>query len=308
MLAAVWLAHDTYEYNSDPLTISVTTLLGSTRSIIIGSRLGETSSDISGSVASSLGTAIHDSIEGAWVSEKLAETLKSLGQPNGLIKQLAVNPDVPTDGVDIYFERRTNKEIAGYTISGKFDAILNGVITDIKTTGVFTYIKKVNDRRYREQLSIYRWLNPTLVTETTGTILYIFKDWKAHLINTTNYPKAAILDYKVKLLSLQETENLIETKLAEIKAHLGTPNDDLPRCTPYDLWQDKPTYAYMAKADAKRASKTFDCPIAANQHLQEKGKGIVVTRLAEPTKCKWCSARPNCNQAQGYIDQGVLKI
>jgi len=73
----VMLATDNYEYNSDPKTISVTTILRPLRSLALEiSQRSEPIRDISMNIASAVGTAVHDALEAAWKSpEKALATL-----------------------------------------------------------------------------------------------------------------------------------------------------------------------------------------------------------------------------------------
>jgi len=313
-LAAVWLSLDNYDYNDDPRVISTTSLLKSTRQIILGSRnQGEASvEDISSRVAATMGTALHDSIEAAWKSPELANTLMSLGASEAYANSVSVNPESPTNGIDTYFELRSHKEICGRVVSGKFDAILNGTIQDIKSTGTFTFTKKTNDDKYIKQLSIYRWLNPTLVTNNVGKIIYIFKDWssnKALSASPDKYPHAPIMEYEFNLLSLNETEAFIIKKLTEIDKFKDADDSDLPLCTEEDLWRDAPEYKYYAKPDAKRATKNFgNDPAAAYAFMRSKGGiGMVIEIPSEPKACLWCSA-PKCSQRDVFIANGSLKV
>lgn len=62
LVLAVWLGDDNYAYDSRPNVISVTTLLKSTRQIILSRRLpADTANtqDVSERIASALGQALH---------------------------------------------------------------------------------------------------------------------------------------------------------------------------------------------------------------------------------------------------------
>lgn len=89
---AVWLAHDTYDRTEAGL--SATSLMKSVRQVILTKRvppgLGEV--DVSGMIKSRIGTAIHDAIERAWLSDKLPEILASLGVSDKVVKRFMVNP------------------------------------------------------------------------------------------------------------------------------------------------------------------------------------------------------------------------
>jgi hypothetical protein len=69
---AVWLATDHYDYDPDPNHLSATTLLRPLRQIILSRRLSPEDNpvELESLVNSRMGTAIHDSIEKAWKSNK----------------------------------------------------------------------------------------------------------------------------------------------------------------------------------------------------------------------------------------------
>ena len=59
-------------------------------------------------------------------------------------------------------------------VSGKYDLVLDGQLSDYKSTSVWTYIygSKVED--YIKQGSIYKWLSPDKITSDYININYIF--------------------------------------------------------------------------------------------------------------------------------------
>ena len=75
---AVWLATD--DYSKREGSISVTTLMKPVRQIVLSARAAQVGRDMDVSVftASRMGTAIHDSIEKAWLNPKLPNVLKAL--------------------------------------------------------------------------------------------------------------------------------------------------------------------------------------------------------------------------------------
>lgn len=304
---AVMLATDTYAHSDNPKVISVTTLLGSIRSLVLQSRMApdECETDIFNLISSKLGTAVHDSLEQAWLTPHKA--LLDLGFSKGMVDRVNVNPPEPTDGLDVYVEKRTEREILGWIVSGQFDLTLFGEVQDLKNTKVYTYINGTTKDAQIKQLSIYRWLNPTIITKDVGKIIYNFKDWTSYLVKG-NYPAQPILEVPIPLMSLEETESFIRAKLIELDRYAQVPSHELPQCTPEELWQSEPTYKYYSKPDAKKASKVFDSLYEANQHMYSKGVGHVKEFQGEPTKCKYCSARPKCDQATRYIQQGLLKL
>ena len=313
MILAGWLAHDGYDYNPDPNTISVTTLLKPLKQFILGTRVAQkdTATDVISRVASQTGTAIHEHVEYVWKNHK-DTILASLGYPNRMIERFIVNPDkadLNDDSIPIYFEVRSEKQIAGYKISGKYDVVVDGVVNDIKKTSTYTYIKGNRDDDYRLQGSIYRWLNQDTITEDHMNILFVFTDWmasKAAMDKTGTYPRYPAMSHSITLLSLEETEAFILTKLTQIKTLLHAPEEDLPRCNNKDLWRDPPQYKYFSNPDGKRSTKNFDNLADANMHCATKGKGIVKTVPSKVKACNYCNAFDVCKQKEEYINNGDI--
>ena len=309
LIAEVFLAHDEYDHpETAEKTISATGLLKSVRETILLSRMEpkDITTDISTLVASRTGTAVHGGFENAWLSPKLPETLKALGYPQSMIKKIHVNPEEPTGELDVYLEKRTNKLFQGHTVSGQFDFVFDGEIEDVKNTTMFSWYK--DPKEYILQLSIYKWLNPDIITRDTGKILFNLKDWnKNYVYSKPDYPLAPIAEKRLKLLPTWEVEQFISNKLELLDEHQDTPEPELPRCTKEELWQGDAKYLYYGKQDAKKASKSFDNPIEAQNWVLSKGKGYIKIREGVPTRCNFCYAAPKCSQRAGYVNQGIIQ-
>lgn len=312
---AVWLARDEYSHDPRSNVISVTSLLKSTRQFVLSKRAaneGKTKvEDVSNRLASRIGTSIHNSIELAW-TENHVQALTDLGYPIGAIRRVQINPepeDLTEDTIPLYFEKRSEKQIGNWIISGQFDIIYDGQVQDVKSTSVFTYINKTNDLKYSQQGSLYRWLNPELITQDDMAIQFVFKDWNPNQARSTpNYPPLPVLEYKVPLIPVMQTESFVRNKLDEIDKCMELPESEIPLCTDEDLWRRPPAYKYYSKPDAKRASKNFDNIIEANNHLASKGVGEIREVKSQPTACKYCPALADCSQGQGFINSGELTL
>ena len=309
---SVFLANDTYDHDDRTNVISVTSLMKSPRQIVLGSRIKPSDNpiDISTLLASRLGTAIHDSIESAWVNN-YANCLEALGYPKKVIERVKINPEpneLNTGDLPVYLELRSEKEVGKWIVSGKFDMIFNGMVQDVKSTGTFTYTNKSNDHKYILQLSLYRWLNQTLINNDYGAIQFLFKDWNKNLArNNPKYPSLPVLEYSLPLKSVAETELYVSNKIIAIEKYWDADEADIPQCTDEDTWRGESKYKYYGKEDAKRASKNFDDMYAAQIHLSEKGKGIIREVKASPTGCLYCSALNSCSQGQSYLADGSLQ-
>ena len=183
---AVWLAaNDSYDLKPHPLTISATSFLQSTKSLVLGQQLAakgqSTTVDIADLIPAAVGSAVHSGAENSWINSRV-QGMKSLGMVDHIIRRIKLHPDKPSVDpmLDVYIERRSNRKIGKWTVSGKFDFVHECRVKDIKTTKVYNWIKGSNDEKYRIQGSIYRWLNPTIITDDFIDIMMIFTDWSAY--------------------------------------------------------------------------------------------------------------------------------
>lgn len=312
---ALFLADDNYDgRSSDPYNISVTTLLKSTRQIVLGKRLPDNlMMDISENISSRLGQAYHKAVEDAWLN-KPQETMKKLGYPSRVIKNIKVNPtaedfkDNP-DLLAVYVEQRTERKVGKWTITGQFDFIVLGVLEDIKSTSVYGYLNQSNTDKFIKQGSLYKWLNPTLVTEDYMLINYIFTDWSGGRARTDkSYPSLKMMPQKLKLKSATEMDKFVKNKLKEVEKNIDKPEADLPYCSDEDLWRSPTVYKYYAKPDSTRSSKNFDSLYEAQSYAVTKSTGRIEVHKGEVKACKYCAAYTICSQKDEYLASGELKL
>jgi len=306
---AVWLAHDEYEYNSNDNTVSATALLKSTRQLILASRLkeGDCPQDISSLFASKMGTALHSAIENSWLTN-YRQSMIDLGYPMGITDSVRVNPEQSDeDAIEVRLELRTERSIGNWVITGCADMICDGAVHDFKSTKVNTFIKGNKDDDYIKQLSIYRWLNPTLICEDRGFIEFLFTDWSLiSSYHVSGYPQAPVVQHPVQLMSLDSTELFIQNKLNELTHYAGASEPELPLCNDKELWRNPPVYQYFSNPANKKATKNFDTQLEANSYMLQKGKGEVRIKLGQAMACLWCNARTACSQYSSLLAQGLI--
>jgi len=310
---AVWLVHDDYDYNSNPNVISVTTLLKPLKSIILSRRCPTTNDiDLMDLVPSRTGTALHTAVENAWKSTKLKVTLIKLGYPLKTIKNLAINPTkLGPKTIPIYMEQRAEAQFGKYIISGKFDFILEGVIEDFKSTSVWNWIFQSGVKKFIEQGSIYRYLNQDKATEDYMNITYIFTDWsKTSAMQKADYPQSRIKQQKLTLMSIQETEQFIKSKLAIIDNMANADQADLPECDKEELWQSDSVWKYYKDpAKTARSTKNFDNAAAAYARLSTDGNvGNVIEVKGKVKACNYCNVSSICLQREALELTGALDI
>lgn len=308
---AVFLATDNYDH--DEATISATSLIRPLRQIVLSKRVDNTkaSVDLVQMVPSRMGTAIHDAIESSWVNN-YAQAFKALGYPQKVIDRVVINPqpdELKEDSIPIYLEQRVQKQVGKYLVSGKFDFVGEGRVEDFKSTSTYTAINKTNDDKYILQGSIYRWLNPEIITKDEMAIQFIFTDWSAARAKSeANYPPNRIQQRVLPLMPIPEVERYITNKLSQIEQFMDMPEENIPLCSDDDLWRSAPVFKYYKNPDKMtRSTKNFDTKQEAYIRLAEEGgKGIVVERPGQVTACKYCPAFSACSQKDILIAQGDL--
>lgn len=310
---AVWVVQDPYDFISGENTISATTLMKPLRQIILPSRIAATSGstvDVEDLIPSAFGNAIHAAVQQAWEHGNHRRALRLLGYPDSLIDRVLVNPTSEQlasakDPIPVYVEQRASKAIVVdgilFTVSGKFDLVANGRITDVKSTSVYSWIMDNKDDDYRLQMSFYRWLNPDKITEDHGRINFVFTDWsKLEARKRRDYPQNRLGTKSILLLSLAETEEWIRSKIRLVLQHRDTPENSLPQCSDDELWMGPPTFKYYSNPDNKRATRNFETMAEAEQYRNDKGKGVVKTVKGTPRRCGYCNAFTICTQKDQY--------
>lgn len=312
---AVFLASDYYDYNDDPFTISATTLLKPLRQIILPNRVppGEGLVNLADMMASRMGAAIHDGIERSWLTN-YGPALSALGYPKRVIDRIQINPSKQLleefpDLIPIYLEQRLTRKLGKWTITGKFDFVGEGKVQDFKSTSTFTYKKQTNASKYAQQGSIYRWLDPEMITKDEMEIHYIFTDWKPSMVKTDpSYPPKRFHTQSFQLLSLNETEAFIRQKLALIEQYWDADEENIPHCNDEELWRSEPVFKYFKNPEkTARSTKNFDNRQDAVLRLIEDGNvGIVKEVPGQATACKYCPAFAVCTQKDQLIATGDL--
>lgn len=313
----LWLDTDGYIPDPDPNAISATSLLESTKSIILPTRAKATelSQNINSLASARIGHAIHDSIEKAW-SGDLKPKIMALGYPEHVASRIVLNPSPEllkerSDIIPAYMEKRSSKIVEGRTVSGQFDFVLDGRLEDFKTTGVYTYQKDTSSKKFVWQGSIYRWLNPDIITKDEMGIQYIFTNWTASgLVREKNYPPSKILQQIHELHPIGEVDHFVKTKIREVISLWNAPEEQMPDCTSEELWREPPVYKYYKNPNSKkRSTKNFDnMQDALARQYKDGNVGVVDTVHGKVKKCKYCAAVLICKQKDNYILDGSLEL
>jgi hypothetical protein len=287
----LWLKNDNYDLVEDEFTLSVTTLLKPTKEIVLAKKYHfEVQKDKEPSINIKIGTSVHDSISAALEPNKMKEIMSNLGYEDFIIKN-----------TKIHTEKRSERKFLNYKISGKFDVVYNGSVYDIKTTSTFSYTSKSGDD-YVKQLSLYRWLNPELITSDEGIICFIFTDWsKATALKNPDYPQNRMVFREYELLPNEQVEEFLTQKISDIERYKQTKEEDLQDCNDNELWRSQTVYAYYNneyKPESMQSTKNFTNKQEAYEYFEYQGKGKIVIRQGKPTRCLYCSVKKHCLQNQ----------
>lgn len=312
---SVFLLHDSYDHDPRPNSISATTLLKPIRQIVLMRQNAELDKqvDLMDLVASSMGTALHSAVEAAWKDPATLNKAMELWRiPENMRDKIKVNPEsISEDEIAIYLENREEIEVGSWIVLGKYDLVLNGILEDIKSTSVWSYIFDSNAKNYSLQGSIYKWLSPNRITSDYVNIHYIFTDWsKAKSMQDSSYPPHRVMTKKYPLMTVEETDNWIKQRLSEIDRNIDLPQSHLPECSDEELWATETEYKYYKNPDKKsRATKKFSSLDEAMQRLGNDGNvGEVVTVPGQVKACRYCPVLDICEQRKRLEASGRLLL
>ena len=308
---AVWLANDNYDYSNQEKCISVTTLLNTAKSVILSGRCtGDTLIDVYDNVSSAFGTAIHESIDAVWTDDiKRSKALKALGYPNKIIDRIKINPEnIDEDTIPIFTEKRSTKELNGWTISGKFDFVGEDTLFDFKTAITWCYTSPIMHKKYLEQLSIYKWLNKNIIKDDNGNIIFIFTDWSALTASFgKNYPPLKIKEKSFNLMNNKEVEEFISNKLDLIDTQINLDQSEMIPCSEEELSITTKYKYYKNPNSLTRATKVSENYWELeNRKIKDGNVGIIKTFKGKAYGCRFCNAKEICDQAKEYKKAGML--
>lgn len=201
-------------------------------------------------------------------------------------------------------EERLFTQLHGWDISGAIDSQImepDGIIIgDYKFTSVWAVMNDKPDWEY--QLNIYAWL-VEVVKKMPVKALRIYamcRDWQRRDVGKEGYPDTPLVTVEVPLWPLAQRQAYVEARLqqhadADTDVTLGT---ELAKCTAEDQWRRKETYAVMRNKNMARAWRVFDTNDAAIAFAAENKDVTVITRPAEPIRCKnnFCRVSQFCSQ------------
>lgn len=303
-----WLMNDDYDYNSDPKVFSATSLIKSTKKTLLSSSVARSNTiavtiDVADKMAAIRGQNIHAAVEDSYADEafvaKIANQLKEFVPVVRMEERL--HAQIEIDGVE-------------YTVSGKFDALINGVMTDWKTENTFSFGDETKERDRIMQLSIYIWLcvkNGIEVDMDKATYYSVYQNWMkgfAEKADESKYPKAPIMPFDIKPHSMAYVEMWLKDRIRE-RIELTIEDVDGMTCSPDDLWMEaNPEWQYFSKPDAARASKNFPTRLEAETYFaSKKHVGLIKPKPSYAKACEYCFGFAICSQYQRLKAEGKIQ-
>lgn len=292
---------------------SATTIIDSPRRVALFKRYGEGVEYTPESQAASLvGTAVHD---------KMEELLKmaNVKHPSYLVERSVAHPvtvsrpDVTTEA-GILLPRR---KVWTRLLAGKFDILAEKKdLIDVKTCKTWKLIFDPDKVDWTKQLNIYCWLLlQRSIQVKTLTVVAFFMDWIAsQALRSKTYPKEPIMEFKIPMWDSHEQERFITSRLLMHCEAEDTKDNDLPRCTMEEMWQNPEEYAIFKDQKAKRALKVckdsnLHDAITTAQTLKGVSKNSYIEIRHEKRKrCElFCAVNDKCNQYKSWIGQQDAK-
>jgi hypothetical protein len=271
-------------YSRGDSDVSATELIRAPRQAVLERRHGkEYPVPASSLLKSFLGTAMHNAVE----------------------RKLVRTPNKP-----YLTERRFYKEIDGVIVSGMFDMYLDGVLWDLKTTSVWKKVfAKGSVPEWDQQINIYAMLmREQGLRVDKANILAWYTDWDERKAGeSADYPMTNVEEIPITLWDDETVNHFLEQRVYLFKSSMLKEDNDLPLCTPDEMWLKPAQYAVRANG-AQRATRVFRGDTAhadAKAFFESSGcteaTHSIEQRLGEPSKCiNFCKGAPYCNQYANY--------
>lgn len=200
-------------------------------------------------------------------------------------------------------EETLSHEIDGWNVTGTPDLLENEVLDDYKVTSVYAFLLGEKEE-WKWQDNIYAWLFRKYGFRVArARIVAILRDWSKRKAEfDKDYPQSNVLVKEIELLSDEEVESYVRTRLI---MHKMAEDGALPLCSDEERWHRPDKWAVKKEGNIK-ATRVFDREYQAEVFIidQEKSppkgkkiKWVIEHRKGEDVRCdSYCSASPWCEQ------------
>ena len=248
------------------------------------------------------------SASGGTLVEDVADRIWSLmGQiGHALVERMTIDPATSVAEqrlfTEVWVPTKADPNVRrGITVSGQFDLIESGVLTDFKFTSVYARDGKLE---WEQQLNLLRALCH-LHHQATGDARYVihrlqivavFRDWTKNKVGIGDYPESQVAIIPIDLWPIEKALTFLHHRT---RLHFSP--DPVP-CTDEERWATDECWALMKKG-RKSAVKLYSTEAAAGAAAALKGKDhTVVHRPKEYRRCQsYCTASGLCPTWQEVV-------
>jgi hypothetical protein len=197
-------------------------------------------------------------------------------------------------------EQRLYATVDGKTISGQFDHLENGILTDWKLTSVWAVVYGRSE--WGRQLNVLAYLCRLKGLEVKQLqIIAMMRDWQKSKVEPEgNYPQTQVITIPIDMWTPERQEEYIKECLA---AHFN----DAVNCSDEQRWKKEDTFAVMKKG-RKSALRVLVSEPEATEWKEANGGDEIVKRPGSFTRCEsYCNVRQWCPNYGTSITKGTAK-
>ena len=205
-------------------------------------------------------------------------------------------------------EERLHATLDGWRISGAIDLQIKDdaglSIRDYKTTSAWGVMNEKVE--WEQQLNIYAWLVETVKKTPIIDIgiVAIIRDWsRRDAAKNENYPPAPVKEIPIRLWTYEEQTTYIKHRIGLHSAceFAMETEEDLPPCTPDEMWE-KPTTWAIKKVGGVRAKSVHDTEESMLKALEIAGPAYEIeVRPGSRIRCEsFCPVNTYCQQWRDY--------
>jgi hypothetical protein len=205
-------------------------------------------------------------------------------------------------------EERLHATLDGWRISGAIDLQIKDdaglSIRDYKTTSAWGVMNEKVE--WEQQLNIYAWLVETVKKTPIIDIgiVAIIRDWsRRDAAKNENYPPAPVKEIPIRLWTYEEQTTYIKHRIGLHSAceFAMETEEDLPPCTPDEMWERPTTWA-IKKVGGVRAKSVHDTEESMLKALEIAGPAYEIeVRPGSRIRCEsFCPVNTYCQQWRDY--------
>lgn len=211
-------------------------------------------------------------------------------------------------------EERLFMELGGRKISGAPDYFAGNELWDYKTTKA--YARKSRLAEWTKQLNCYKYLLEHYGFKVEKLFIQaLYKDWRKHeALKDPSYPQKDIEVIPIEIWSNDIVESFLKNRIALFVKHEKDVDDNLPECTPGEMWERPTIWAVVKKGKTRAINGGVKFTEAeAKTYLAEQKKPEdheIDHRPGVRARCEgYCSVSEFCSQRLKWkIENGIDEL